>query len=282
MRSDAPDVPEQRILEAAAHLPPDGVVTGWAACRLHGGGFFDGLDRDGRTLLPVPLVVGVSHGTRPRPGVTVCRDPLAPTDVVVRHGVPCAVPERAVFDAMRWAADLREAVVVCDSALSAQVATFERLSRYVDGKSGWQGVQRVRDALPWVSGRVRSPAESRFRLLWIFDAGLAVPLVNCPVADAAGRFLAEVDLLDPLVGLVGEYDGADHRTGARHAQDVRREDALRRVGLELVTVTGRDFARPGLVVERIRAARDRAALIPADRKTFLIKRAAQTRPRQPD
>ncbi|QWZ08552.1 hypothetical protein KRR39_01370 [Nocardioides panacis] len=43
------DLPEQRIVEQAARLPPGGAVTGWAACRLHGAAFFDGLHTDGRT-----------------------------------------------------------------------------------------------------------------------------------------------------------------------------------------------------------------------------------------
>lgn len=143
-------------------------------------------------------------------------------------------------------------------------------------------MQLVRRAALLASARVRSPAESRFRLIWTLDAGLPDPLVNWQVADQDGRFIAEVDLLDPLAGLVGEYDGAHHRSGPRHYQDVRREDALRSVGLEVVTVTGRDLARPDEVAARIRAARDRAAAIPPESKTFMIKRVAQRRPAQPN
>ena len=43
---------EQRIVEHGVRLR-SGAVTGWAALRLWGGGYFDGLDRDGRTPLPV-------------------------------------------------------------------------------------------------------------------------------------------------------------------------------------------------------------------------------------
>ncbi len=51
------DLVEQRIVEAAVRLKT-GAVTGWAALRLHRGGYFDGLARDGRTRLPVALAVG--------------------------------------------------------------------------------------------------------------------------------------------------------------------------------------------------------------------------------
>lgn len=108
-------------------------------------------------------------------------------------------------------------------------------------------------------------------MIWVLDAGLERPLVNWPIADADGRFLAEVDLLDARAGVVAEYDGADHRSGARHTRDVRREESLRAAGLEYLTVTGRDLPDPGLVVARIRRACQRAADIAPDRRTFLIK-----------
>lgn len=198
-----------------------------------------------------------------------------------RFGIRTVIPERAVFDAMRWEADLREKVVVADLAASGRIVSLERLRRYLAGRTGWIGVNQVREALLLASDRVRSPAETRLRLLWTRDAGLPEPLVNWTVSDRTGRFLAEVDLLDPVAGLVGEYDGADHRSGARHARDVVREDALRRVGLEVVTVTGRDLARPGSVVERIQAAKARAGQIPASSRTFLIKMAPKSLSRRP-
>ena len=60
-------VPEQRILEQSMRLT-GGAVTGWASCRLHGAAFFDGLRRDGRTLIPVPLNCGPLHQIRRLPG----------------------------------------------------------------------------------------------------------------------------------------------------------------------------------------------------------------------
>lgn len=274
--AETPESVEQRIIEASARLPIGGAVTGWAACRLHGAGFFDGLDRDGRTMLPVPLAIGPSGGTRASAGVRLSRDRLDAGEVGERHGVPCVRAERAVFDAARWAGGVRQAVVVLDMAFAGRISTPARLVAFLDGRSGWQGVRSVGAALDLASVRSRSPAESRLRMIWVLDAGLDAPRVNWAVGDGTGRFLAEVDLLDPVVGLVGEYDGAHHRSGVRHTRDVRREDSLRRVGLEYITVTGRDLVRPALVVDRILAARERALLIPRERRTFLIKVAPGT------
>ena len=61
---------EQRILEAHARGGDEAVITGWAALRLQGGGFFDGLARDGRTRLAVPVAANGAR-LRSRDGIDV-------------------------------------------------------------------------------------------------------------------------------------------------------------------------------------------------------------------
>ena len=63
-----PTVPEQRIIEAAAHLRGHAVVTGWAALRLWGVAYADGWR--GAAVLPVRLT-GATTGRRCRPGVAL-------------------------------------------------------------------------------------------------------------------------------------------------------------------------------------------------------------------
>lgn len=96
------------------------------------------------------------------------------------------------------------------------------------------------------------------RLIWVLDAGYPRPLCNHDVADLDGRFIGRPDLLCEPLGVVGEYDGAAHRTRERHRSDVRREDLLRRAGLEVFTVVGADLRRPQVVVDRMHAAVRRA------------------------
>jgi hypothetical protein len=111
-------VPEQRILEQSARAPAHAVVTGWAACRLHGGGFFDGLTADLRTL-PVPVNVGPRGFLAADADVSICYGRLMPGDHAVRMGIPTVVVTRATFDAMRLTGEVREAVVVLDMMAAA-------------------------------------------------------------------------------------------------------------------------------------------------------------------
>lgn len=263
-------VPEQRILEQSVRLPPEGAVTGWAACRLAGAGFFDGVERDGRTRIPVPLAVGPRARPRPDAGIVISRERLDATEVTVLHGVPCTEIRRALFDEMRRTTDLREAVVSMDMAAAAELVSLRRMRAFTDLRSGWTRVAQVRTALDLADERSRSPNETRLRLVWMLDAGLPRPMVNQPVWDLSGGLLGIADLLDPAAGVVGEYDGADHRQANRHSKDVDREARFRDHGLELFRVTGPDMLDIPLVVARIKRAHDRARWVPPERRTWTI------------
>lgn len=249
---------EQRILEQAQRLPEGGVVTGWAALRLHGGGFFSGLTEGGRSELPVPLLAPPGTDLRRVPAISVRRERLPDEDVTRVWTIPCATALRATFDEARVSGDLRTAVVVLDMAMAAGLVTAATLAQYVAGRTGWAGLSRVRDALALADHGSRSPQESVLRLIWELDAGLPRPRCNVEVADLAGNRVGRPDLLSEEFAVVGEYDGAMHRGRERHRQDVRRADAFRRCGLELVTVVGADLANIALVVDRIHAAVARA------------------------
>lgn len=262
-------LPEQRIMEQSARLPARGAVTGWAGCRLHGGSFFDGLMPDGHTLVPVPLATGGSQ-VRADDSVTVSRDRLPIEDVTIRYAVPCTAALRSVFDAMRTAGNLREAVVVLDMAAAAEITSIRRLTAYAARHPGWNGIPQVLTALPLASELSRSPNETRTRLVWVLDAGLPAPRVNQPVFDLRGNLLGIADLLDAEAGVAGEFDGADHRGALRHSDDVRREDLFRRHGLEVFRVTGPDLSVIDRVVARMHGARARARWDPVEHRRWTI------------
>jgi len=252
------DVPEQRILEQSVRLPAGGVVTGWAACRLHGVGLLDGLDTDGVTQLPVPLAIGVSGRVRGDSRVRLVHEPLAEDDRTKRYGIPCAVIERAAFDAMRLAPDVREATVVADMVAAAAKSSLARMQKYVDAHPGFRNIAQARSALALADEHSRSPNETRLRNVWVLDAGLPRPWANCWIYDRNGRLLGVADLLDPVAGLVAEFDGADHLGKRRHTRDIGKDDAFRRVGLEIARFTGTDLHDRSLVVDRLLATRERA------------------------
>lgn len=255
--ASAPACPEQRVVEAAGLLPGGAMVTGWAALRLFGGGFFDGLGADGRSLIAVPLLVGQRSRPRPAPGVRWVRDSALPDRPWTRAGVRCAPPERAVLDAMRLAGDLREAVVALDMAAAAEITSVRRVRAALDGEVRRPGWALVREALGLADEASRSPAETRTRLVYVLDAGLPAPLVNCGVHGPDGRLLAVADLLDDEAGVAGEYDGALHRGRSRHRRDNDRLEAFKAVGIETFTVVAGDDRRT--VVDRMLAAHLRAA-----------------------
>lgn len=251
------DLVEQRIIEASARAGARAVVTGWAALRLHGGGFFDGRARDGRTRLPVPIA---ANGERlgGSDGILVVRLTVPPDEVVEIHGIRCAVPERALYDEMRRVGDQREMAVAAGAAFAGQLTSLRRMERYRLTRRWYRDVRVVGRALDMAVEDCRSPQEDRFRMVWEYTAGWGRPLRNRPVLDLDGRLVAVPDLLDPARGVVGEYAGADHRDIDQHESDIAREAALRAVGLEYVEVVGRDLFRPERVVERMLEAESRA------------------------
>lgn len=263
-------MPEQRIVEATAHLPEGGAVTGWAALRLAGAAYFDGRSGDG-AIRPVSLAVGRRSGRRRRPGILHSYERLTSDDVSERLGVPVTVPEVALFHELREPPFERDAVVAADMTLAAGLTTLERMWDLAAERSTWNRSPWVRHSLQFATDRSRSPNESRLRLIWVLDAGLASPLVNQPIFTRDGDFICIADLFDPTAGLVVEYDGATHRDARRHASDVARAERIRQVGLEVTVVTGADLPRRALVVQRLLDARNRCPFLPERRRAWTLQ-----------
>jgi hypothetical protein len=262
-------VPEQRILEQSMRLS-GGAVTGWASCRMHRAAFFDGLRRDGRTPIPVPLNCGPLHQIRKLPGDDLIRDLIRPWEIVLIGQVPCTIVLRATFDAMRYARSVREAVVALDMMAAPRLVSPRRMALYLPAKQGWEGIQQCRDAVPLADEHSKSPQESRLRLVWMLDALRPRPRVNPPLFDLHGRLLGYPDLIDPVAGVVGEYDGEDHRDVTQHSSDVDREARFRDHDLEVFRVTGPDLRKVDPVVRRIHSAYRRAKRVPPERRTWTL------------
>ncbi len=261
---------EQRIVEAAAVLPRYGGVTGWAQLRWAGGRWFSGLEPDGRTPRPVPVVT-YSRDIRPQPGIHVSQEHVEPGDLVVHDGLRTTTSLRSVLYEMRHARTLAQAVVCVDMAGYDDLVSLAELDAFIARHVGWPGIRRARAALDLADENSWSPRESLMRLLWI-EAGLPKPLTNVPLFDLQGRHLGTPDLLDVGLGLMGEYDGEVHLDGGRRHHDVVRGEGLRSAGLEVVTMMAADAADPFAMVDRIRSAARRARRTPLDDRGWTIER----------
>jgi hypothetical protein len=251
------DLVEQRILEQYERAGPDAVVTAWAALRLCGADYFDGLDQDGRTKLPVPIACN-GERIRAHPDFLMLRFTVPPDEVVLVHGIRCASIERALYDEMRRRGTKRGMVVAADMTFAAGLTSIIRMRRYAASRRWYRDVRRVNEALGLCDEHARSGPEVSLRLVWDLDAGWGHPLCNRSVFDLDGRFVAIPDLIDPVRGVVGEFAGAHHRDIDRHESDICREADLRDVGLEYVEAVGRDLSRTTRLVRRLHEAERRA------------------------
>lgn len=244
---------EQRILEQAVRLPACGAITAWASLRWQGATFFDGLDPQGREL-GVPVVLGGWADLGRDRLVAVSRERFWPGQIEVVADVPCARVERSVFDEMRRVGGIRRAVVAVEMARAARLTSLDMVVAYVAGCNGWTGVPVVAKSLILASEDSKSPPETYMRLNWVIDAELPPPVCNKPLFDLSGNLLGYPDLFDPVAGVVGEYDGADHLERDRRRNDAAREQRFRDHGLEYFERVRGDLAHPGLVVQRMLAA----------------------------
>lgn len=266
-----PDLPVQRIVEAAAALPEYGGVTGWAALHWMGARYFDGRDRRGLAL-PVPLAIGGAADMRPDTLRAPSKERLAPFDLGLADNLQVTRAVRAVCFEMRYADDWRAAVVHADMAAHANLVSLEEARRYVTGYlSGWTGVIQLRRALEHADENSWSPREPHMRLIWTENAGLPRPLCNRPVFDLNGRHLGTPDLIDPVRGVAGEYDGPLHLDGARRHKDLGREDRFRSAGLEVVTMVAADDRALAEFIGRLHAAYARAARVPVSQRAYTLQ-----------
>lgn len=254
-------VVEQRILEQAHRIATYGAVTGWASLRWQGATFFDGFGADGRW--PVPLVTA---GTRLAcdPRVQLTQEQLAPTEWHTVGGIRVTTIQRALFDEVRRRPSLHDRVVAIDMAAAARLISVHIFARYVRQRTSWTGVPDAREALRLAIDDSRSPQETGMRLCWTLDAGLSEPVCNRPVYDLDGHLLGIPDLFDADAGVVGEYQGEDHKDGARHRKDVAREGRYRDHGLEYFEIVGGDLHHRRLCVDRMLNARARAKFLPSE------------------
>lgn len=246
--------PEQRIVEGAAVLRKDEAVTGWAALRWLGGAWFDGTD--GYSLRDVPLLARRDRAASP--GATISQEFLHPNQIVVVDTVPVTVEVRSVVHEMRYAATLGDAVAALDMACYSDLVSIAEVASYVVDLGPVTGIQQARDALLLADENSWSPRETKMRGVWRM-AGITGALCNRPVFTLDGRHVGTPDLVQPALGLIGQYNGSDHISLAGTANDVKKDAAYRDHGFEAVTMLVTDWSDLDDYTARLLAAARRAA-----------------------
>lgn len=232
------------VRAAALTLPAGSAVGGRTAAWLHG---VDVAEQDA----PVEVVLPRAAAYAPRDGLQVRRALLAGGDVVEVEGLPVTSPVRTAFDLARLE-PLVEAVACLDALTHAGAVTPAQIEAYAAGCRGWRGVRRCADALSHVDGAAESPMESRLRMLLVRD-GLPRPVVNQPLHDAYGCFLARPDLR--IEHVLVEYDGSLHRDREQFDRDLRRQNRLVDAGFTVLRYTGVEvYRRPGSIAAQVRRA----------------------------
>lgn len=198
-------------------------------------------------VVPREAVVPRRHGILARTADIRADDRALLSPIAVR----CLRPVRATGDLLRRL-PLVEAVVVADAVQQAALCDEDQLRTELARHAGLKGVRQAYQALELSDARAESPPESRLRLQLV-QAGL-VPVPQFEVRDAAGRFLARVDLAFPAVKVAIEYDGrAVHERDDVFARDRQRQNELVRAGWIVLRYTAADLRRgPTAVVAQVR------------------------------
>ncbi len=259
----------QRTVEASVLVSRYAGITGWASLGWWGASWFDGTAHDGS---PRPVTISVQrHRLRPQPGIHVTAERFRPDDTARVDGIVVANPPRALCFEMRYAWDLRGAVRALDMVAFSDLVDIEESWVFALRHASYTGIAQCRDAHALADENAWSPREVDMRLCWALDARLPVPLTNRPVFDLDGRHLGTPDLIDPDVGVVGEYDGRLHLASAQRSLDVARDARYRAAGLEVVVMTSADLRDTAWFERRLREAYHRATSRPASERAWTLE-----------
>jgi hypothetical protein len=186
------------------------------------------------------------------------------------HGIRTSTSLRATCFELRYASSLRDAVRVLDMACYGDHVSIDEVSDWVAWHPSYTGIEQARLAIPLGDENAWSPAEVQFRLDWTETVGRR-PLTNRPLFDLQGRHLGTPDLVDPVAGVLGEYDGPVHLAADRRAVDLRREGDFRDHGLYPVSMTSEERRNQAAFHQRLRSAYAAAARQPAAERRWTLE-----------
>jgi hypothetical protein len=209
----------------------------------------------------IHLARGRKAARATRSGVKVHRTPVDPDERIVVSDLVVADGPRTFVD-LAAKLDLEQLVAVGDVVLRRY--DLEALTAAVARRPRRPGVVLARQALPLLDPGSASPAETRARLR-LHAAGYTSLVHGVVIRDEAGGWLAEPDLADETARVAVQHDGAVHFEGSleQRRNDLHGDELSRQHGWQVVVSTAVDDRRPHLLVAKVAAAYERAALLRA-------------------
>jgi very-short-patch-repair endonuclease len=240
-------VPLSTRLRAKAALgisPPGSFVSHATAARIWGGIVSE--TSDVHVTVPPTAVRSSRQGVKAHAGVIGAA-------VTRFRNLAISTPEQTFLD-LATCLDLVALVVVGDSLIRAGRTTAAALR---DAALAWRGrgAKLARRAARYVRDGVDSAMETRLRMLIVL-AGLPAPQVNFILRHPDGSWWMRFDLCYPSLKLIIEYDGRQHAEEEdQWLHDLKRREALDRMGWRIIVVTRRDYYdTPEEVLRRVRDA----------------------------
>ncbi|MCD2195088.1 hypothetical protein LQ327_17110 [Actinomycetospora endophytica] len=233
-----------RAAEAALYVE-GAVIGGYAAAELLGASC-------GRRTAPVDLVVG-RRRVRPRPGLRIRQDVLAPAEIEQVEGLLVTTALRTAWDLVREL-DPIEGVVALDALARRGGFDPTELLATVESRPRSRGASRVPEAVARADRRSGSPPETRMRL-GLVDHGVPPPVPQLEVCDGEGWFVGHVDLGWEEAKVAAEYQGDHHRTDRdQWMHDQARFAELAGAGWLVLPCTAQDLRFPRAFAKRVLAA----------------------------
>ncbi|MDX1870841.1 type IV toxin-antitoxin system AbiEi family antitoxin [Mycolicibacterium sp. 120266] len=223
------------------------VIAGRAAAALHGAHWVD-------PTTPIELI---TEHRRPRPGIIVREERLAPGEICTMGDLRVTTPARTALDLARFL-PRDEAVQHLDALARATRMDAAHVLGLAARYPGLRGIRQARTALALMDAGAQSPRETALRLLLV-DEGFPRPVTQIAVSDGFNTAYLDMGWEEPRIGL--EYDGRQHHTDRRQwVQDIGRNELIAAQGwinVHVVAEHGRRF-----IVRRVREAFARRGVPP--------------------
>lgn len=238
---DDPTTVRERATVWSAALPADAAFSHLTAAGLLGIPLPAALEADPLldVMRPSDRTPTRRRGCRGHRGLEVRR-------VTRHHGLRVTSPQDTWCDLgelVGCGLDVDDLVVAGDVVLGQCGADPTRVLRDVlDVRVRPRGSLALREALGLVRPGVRSPRETRARLMFV-RAGFPEPEVNAVVTDHAGEWLLEGDLVWRAQRVVGEYQGEHHASRGRRSADAHRSGLARDEGWTVLELWAEDLDR---------------------------------------